>query len=77
MRNRIRRAEREGMGMLTVTVHGEKREVAEGTTYEAVAAGYQKEYEDLIAVVCVDGKIRELFKKVKKDCSTCCANWGQ
>ena len=69
MRNRIRRAEREGMGMLTVTVHGEKREVAEGTTYEAVAAGYQKEYEDLIAVVCVDGKIRELFKKVKKDCS--------
>lgn len=57
------------MEMHTVTVHGVKREVAEGTTYEAVAAEYQKEYEELIAVVSVNGKIRELFKKVKKDCT--------
>ncbi len=55
--------------MVTVTVHGEKREVAEGTAFEAIAAEYQKEYEELIAVVCVNGKIRELFKKVKKDCT--------
>lgn len=61
--------EREGIEMVTVTVHGEKRQVAEGTTYEAIAAEYQKEYEELIAVVCVNGKIRELFKKVKKDCA--------
>lgn len=55
--------------MVTVTVNGEKRAVAEGTTFEAIAAEYQKEYEELIAVVCVDGRIRELFKKVKKDCT--------
>lgn len=55
--------------MVTVTVHGEKRAFAEGTTFEAIAAGYQKENEELIAVACVNGKIRELFKKVKKDCT--------
>lgn len=57
------------MEMVTLTIRGEKREVAKGTTFEAVAAGYQKEYEELIAVACVNGKIRELFKKAKKDCT--------
>lgn len=55
--------------MFTVTVHGEKLEVAEGTTYAQIAAGYQKEYEGLIAVVTANGKIRELFKEVTKDCT--------
>lgn len=55
--------------MFTVTVHGEKMEVAEGTTYAQIAAGYQKEYEGLIAVVTANGKIRELFKEVTKDCT--------
>lgn len=54
--------------MVTVTIHGEKREVAQGTTFETIAADYQKEYDNLIAVVSVNGKIRELFKKVTKDC---------
>lgn len=54
--------------MVTVTINGEKREYAQGTTYEAIAAEYQKDYEGMIALVAVNGKIRELFKKVTKDC---------
>jgi len=55
--------------MITVTVHGEKREVTEGITYEALAAEYQKDYAGMIAVAVANGKIRELFKTVKKDCT--------
>lgn len=54
--------------MVTVTIHGEKREFAQGTTYEAIAAEYQQEHDGTIALVTVNGKIRELFKKVTKDC---------
>lgn len=57
------------MGMAVVTIRGEKREVAQGTSYEAIAADYQKEYDGTIALVTSNGKIRELFKKVTKDCT--------
>lgn len=55
--------------MVTVTIHGEKREFPQGTSYEAIAAEYQKEYDGMIAVATVNGKIRELFKKVTRDCT--------
>ena len=55
--------------MVTVTIHGEKREFAPGTSYESIAADYQKEYDGMIALVAVNGKIRELFKKVTRDCT--------
>ena len=55
--------------MVTVTIHGEKIEFAQGTSYETIAADYQKEYDGMIALVSVNGKIRELFKKVTKDCT--------
>lgn len=54
--------------MVTVTINGEKREYAQGTTYETIAAEYQQNYEGMIALVAANGKIRELFKKVTKDC---------
>ncbi|MCM1188317.1 MAG: nucleoside kinase [bacterium] len=54
--------------MVTVTIHGEKKEFAQGTTYEAIAEEYQEQYDGTIALVTVNGKIRELFKKVTKDC---------
>lgn len=57
------------MGMVTVTIHGEARRFAQGTTYETIAADYEKEYDGMIALVSVNGKIRELFKKVTKDCT--------
>ena len=53
--------------MVTVTIHGEKREFAQGTSYETIAADYQKEYDGMIALVAVNGKIRELFNKVTRD----------
>ena len=55
--------------MVTITIHGERRQVEQGTTYEAIAAEYQKEYDGTIALVSANGKIRELFKKVIKDCT--------
>ena len=59
---------REGLSMVTLTIHGEQRQVEKGTTYETIAAEYQKEYDSAIAVVTVNGKIRELFKRVNRDC---------
>lgn len=55
--------------MVTVTIHGEKREVEQGTSFEEIASAYQKEYDGMIAVAAMNGKIRELFKKVTKDCT--------
>ncbi len=54
--------------MVTVTVNGEKREYEAGTSYETIVKDYQGQYSSQIALVTVNGKIRELFKKVKKDC---------
>ncbi|MCM1186578.1 MAG: nucleoside kinase [Lachnoclostridium sp.] len=53
--------------MYTVTINGEQRQYPPGTTYERVADEYQEQYEDMIAVVAIDGKIRELFKEMNKD----------
>lgn len=55
--------------MAVITVRGEKREYPQGTTYETIAADYQEVYDGMIAVAVVNGKIRELFKKVTKDCT--------
>ena len=55
--------------MVTVTIHGEKKQVEQGTSFEKIAAEYQKDYDGMIAVVTMNGKIRELFKKVTKDCT--------
>ncbi len=43
--------------------------VPEGTTFEEIAKSYQEDYKDLIVLACVDGKLRELNKEIKKDCS--------
>ena len=55
--------------MAVVTVFGEKREYAQGTTFETIAADFQDKYDSMIAVAVANGKIRELFKKVTKDCT--------
>lgn len=54
--------------MVTVTIRGEQKQVQEGTAYEAIVSEYQKEYGGTIVVVSVNGKIRELFKRVSRDC---------
>lgn len=55
--------------MVTVKIHGETREFPQGTSFETIAADYQKEYDGTIAVASCNGKIRELFKKVTRDCT--------
>lgn len=54
--------------MAIVTIGSEKREFERGTAYEEIAEQYQSAYDDMIALVMVDGKIRELNKCVEKDC---------
>lgn len=55
--------------MVTVTINGEKKAYPQGTTFEAIVEEYQEQYDHMIAVVAVNGKIRELFKKLTKDCT--------
>ncbi len=54
--------------MVTVTIRGERKQFEQGTSFEAIAEKYQAECGGLIAVAAANGKIRELFKKVTKDC---------
>lgn len=46
-----------------------ERTYAIGTTYEKIADEFQEKYNGLIALVIVNGKIRELTKKVERDCT--------
>lgn len=54
--------------MAIVTIDGVPREYAIGTTFEEIAKEYQPRYENMIALVLENGKIRELIKTVQKDC---------
>ena len=54
--------------MITVTIAGEAKQYEKGTTYETIAEEYQKRYDDTIALVIADGKIRELMRKAEGDC---------
>lgn len=54
--------------MSVITINGVAKEYPDGTTYETIADEYQKEYGGMIALVLENGKIRELFKTVHKDC---------
>ncbi|MCD8039054.1 MAG: nucleoside kinase [Lachnospiraceae bacterium] len=52
-----------------VTVGGKTREYPAGITFGEIARAYQKEYPEQIVLAVRDGKIRELFKKVDRDCT--------
>lgn len=54
--------------MVTISIYGEEKQVPQGTSFEQIAEDYQEKYGGLIAVAAANGKIRELFKKVTKDC---------
>lgn len=54
--------------MVTVKIDGENRQYPKGTLYENIANDYQEKYHHLIAAVIENGKIKELTKKVNKDC---------
>jgi len=54
--------------MVTVWINGEKKQYPQGITFETIAREYQNQYDDLIVLASVNGKMRELFKRVTKDC---------
>ena len=53
--------------MPALMIEGRARNYEKGTTYEAIAAEYQPSYKDTIALVTVNGKLKELTKKVDRD----------
>lgn len=55
--------------MAKITIDGVTEEYPDGMTYEEIADAYQDRYENTIALVLEDGKIRELIKTVHKDCT--------
>lgn len=56
------------MGLAYVTIGGKRKSYAKGTTYLQIAQEYQSQYENDIVLVSVDGKLRELYKTVDRDC---------
>lgn len=52
-----------------VKIGEEIKEYPQGTTYADIAAEYQKDYKEQIALAVRNGKIRELFKRLDKDCT--------
>lgn len=54
--------------MVTITIDGVPKKYPKGTTFEEIVREYQPDYEDMIALVLENGKIRELIKTADKDC---------
>lgn len=54
--------------MLKVKIGEEEREYPKGVTYETIAMKYQERFESPIVLANVNGKIRELFKRLDRDC---------
>ena len=54
--------------MVRITIDGIVKEYPKGTTFEEIAKEYQAQYDNMIALVLQNGKIRELIKTVEKDC---------
>ena len=55
-------------GMVNVTIDGKDEEYAIGTTFREIADEYQECMDAPIILVMVNGKLRELQKKVSSDC---------
>lgn len=55
--------------MVKVTIEGITKEYEAGTSYETIAKEYREKYPYDIALVLVNGKIRELAKVLEKDCT--------
>ncbi len=53
------------MGEIIIEIDGEKKKYESGTTYEQIIQEYQGKYENQIALVSENGKLRELYRKAK------------
>ncbi len=54
--------------MVNVIINGEKKEYETGITLQAIAKEYQEQYPYDIVLAFVNGKLRELHKRVTEDC---------
>lgn len=54
--------------MVTIKIHGDEKLYEDGIKYEIIAEEYQNHFTSPIALVTVNGKIRELMKRVDRDC---------
>lgn len=54
--------------MITVIIADKKKKYTHGTTYRDIVADYQKDYENDIVLVTINGKLQELHKRLTKDC---------
>lgn len=55
--------------MAKITIDSITKEYPQGTAFEEIARQYQPGFKDMIALVAENRKIRELHKKVERDCS--------
>lgn len=62
--------------MVRIKINGEEKLYEEGIKYEIIAREYQHLYQDTIALVFADGKIKELMKRVDRDCELSFATYG-
>ena len=53
--------------MPTVMIGGVMKQYERGTTFEAIAREYQEKYHNTIALVSMNGKMRELSKRLERD----------
>lgn len=54
--------------LVNVTVNGITRQYEKGTTFERIAKDFANQYDAMIVIASVGGKIQELHKPVKRDC---------
>ena len=57
------------MEVCNVTIHGVTKEYEKGITYQTIAKEYQNQYDQEIMLVLMNGRLRELFKTLKEDCT--------
>ncbi len=62
--------------MVRIKIDGQEKLYEEGIKYEIIAGEYQHLYKEPIALVIINGKIRELMKRVDKDCELTFATYG-
>lgn len=55
--------------MCCVTINGEKKEYSAGISYWEIVNDYQDRQDAPVILVTVNGKLRELHKHMKKDCT--------
>ena len=66
-----------GKEMFHVQIGNEIKEYEAGTAYRKIAGDYQADYENDIVLAFVDGKLQELHKTLKKDCTMSFVTTGE